>query len=94
MHVYLASNGVKKLKIFSIRQANNVLKNETNMFEKYLKRVDTKDSTGTGIYESTKMCDSWYVQYPCFHLFTLHELCNWPSGTVFDPSRRGWALLM
>jgi hypothetical protein len=60
MHVYLASNGVKKLKIFSIRQANNVLKNETNMFEKYLKRVDTKDSTGTGIYESTKMCDSWY----------------------------------
>ncbi|XP_028410048.1 coiled-coil domain-containing protein 113-like [Dendronephthya gigantea] len=29
-------------------QANSVLKNETNMFEKYLKRVDTKDSTGTG----------------------------------------------
>lgn len=29
-------------------QANNVLKNETNMFEKYLKRVDPKDLSSTG----------------------------------------------
>ncbi len=74
MHVYLASNGVKKLKIFSIRQANNVLKNETNMFEKYLKRVDTKDSTGTGIYESTKM------SLKCVTLGTV------PLFSTFHPS--------
>jgi hypothetical protein len=34
--------------LFYFRQANSVLKNETNMFEKYLKRVDTKDSASTG----------------------------------------------